>query len=403
MTPSLANSHRKRSFRPLCFPPKLGWGVILSGVAISLLVGCGGKSSESVSRIESIPQRPLRAMESAVRRGQWQEAWGLSDAVLESHPDDAEAIATVARVAHENGKPDVAAELLVRACRAESFRNASRVQQAMIAMIRVGKLHEGMEMLEEAIGQQPEQHETRRWLFDFYVGTENRNAAVPHGRFLVRQRRFDLELLLSLGNTGRRSLDDKPLEEMIARNPDDKRPLLGSAKRDFDQRAYEQSITTLRSIIQAHDDYLPARALLGRVLAASGNYEALEKWASEQPESIGAYTDYWTAVGDWARSKQQFAAAARAYWEATRIDADVMECWSKLSMTLPQAKVDQAEIPRETLERVDCARICSARWTSARAVSSDRVGSRGQWRSISWKRFATWGVFGKLKLGHRSR
>ena len=153
-----------------------------------------------------------------------------------SIPDDAETIAKVARIAHETGKPDVAAELLVKSCRAESFKNAVRVQQAMIAMIGVGRLHEGMEMLEEAIQKQPLQHETRRWLFDFYMGTENRNAGVPHGRFLVRHRKFDLELLQSLSNTERRTQETQPLDEMTSRNPDDKRPLLGEREEQVRSR-----------------------------------------------------------------------------------------------------------------------------------------------------------------------
>ena len=73
----------------------------------------------------------------------------------------------------------------------------------------------------------------------------------------------------------------------------------------------------LRSIVQAHQDYLPAQAMLGRALAASGQYDELEKWSAAQPESIEAYSGYWLALGDWARSKGQPAAAARAYWEAT--------------------------------------------------------------------------------------
>ena len=67
------------------------WRHCLLGMIITLLVGCGGDSSQT--GVDPVPPRPLRTMDSLIRRGMWQEAWDLSDAVLETHPDDAEAIA----------------------------------------------------------------------------------------------------------------------------------------------------------------------------------------------------------------------------------------------------------------------------------------------------------------------
>ncbi len=321
----------------------------LALLSVLLLGGCSSKSPSG--GVAAQPENPLRALRAAVRKQQWQQAWELSDAVRIEHADDADVIATLARVAHENDKPEAAADLLAEACRVESFAQGARVLQAMIAMIGVGRLHEGMEMLEEALQYQPQQHETRRWLYDFYMGTENRLAGVPHGRFLVRERRFDLQLLLALSNTERRTQDADPLDEMTSRNPDDKRPLLGAAKAQFDEGDYEKSIVTLRSIVAAHDDYLPAQTLLGRALAAAGRHEEFEQWAATQDSEIEKYGGYWIGVGDWARSRQQVAAAARAYWEATQRDPDVMESWSKLSTALEQLPADEA-LSAETLERI---------------------------------------------------
>lgn len=324
---------------------------LIVGLALVALPGCGSKSSVP-EEVAPPPQRPLRTMNSAIRRNQWQQAWEVSDAVLAEHGDDAEVLATVAQVAHASGKPEAAADLLVRACRAESFENESRVQQAMIAMIAVGRLYEGMAMLEEAIEQQPQQHETRRWLYDFYMGTENRLSGLPHGRFLVRQRKFDLDLLLDLSNTQQRTADSRPLDEMTARNPDDKRPLLGGAKTDFDMGKYDQCIETLNSILEAHPDYLPAEALLGRVLAATSQFDAVQQWAGQQQEPIKQFIGYWLAIGDLYRSQGQTEAAARAYWEATRRDIDVMEPWSKLSTAMQQLSANDASIAPQMLESI---------------------------------------------------
>lgn len=325
----------------------------IAGGLVLLFSAAGCRNESNQANTQPPPQRPLRSMNSLVRRGQWQQAWELADSVLETHPEDAEAIAVVARVAHEVGQPESAADLLIKACRAEGFRKPDRVRQAMIAVVGVGKLYEGMAMLEEAITAQPEQDENRRWLFDFYMGTEDRVSGTPHGRYLVQKRKFDLKLLKALSNTERRNLDDKPLEEMTSRNPDDKRPLLGAAKRDFDEGRFDQAVATLRTIADAHPGYFPAQALLGRALAAAGKLEEVKAWVDQQPEEVHLYSDYWIALGDWARATEQDEAAASAYWEATKRDADVVESWSKLSTMIQRLQSKGSQFPEDTRKSIE--------------------------------------------------
>lgn len=295
------------------------------------------------------PQRPIRAMESAIRRGKWQQAAEFVDAVLAEHGDDAEVIANAARVVFENGDKSRAAELLVRACQAESFSNPARVRQATIAMIGEGRFHEGIELLESAVAANPEQQENRRWLYDFYMGAEDRYAGLPHGRALVRQRAFDVELLTTLSNTERRTLDSKPLMEMAARNPDDKRPMLGAAKSNYDKGDFGKCIEQLREIIEAHPDYLPAQALLGRALATDGRFRELAGWLDSAVSGVEQYPEYWVAVGDWLRSEGRGAEAARAYWEATQRDPDWMETWSKLSSTIESLPDGALDLPDDAI------------------------------------------------------
>ena len=62
---------------------------------------------------------------------------------------------------------------------------------------------------------------------------------------------------------------------------------------------------------------------------------------------------YWLALGDWSRAKGYTAAAARAYWEAARRDADVMESWSKLSTALKQLQSTGTDLPLAMVESVE--------------------------------------------------
>ena len=315
-----------------------------------LAVGCG---KEGGSGGVELPPRPLRSMNTAIRRGDWTTAASHSDAVLQKHADEPDTIALVAQVAHSNGDVEKAAELLVRACSVESFSNPARIQQAMIALIGVGQLHEGIEMLEEAVAKNPADSESRRWLYDFHMGTENRIRGLPHGKTLVQERKFDLELLTSLSNTERRTQDAKPLDEMISRNPADKRPLVGDAKIKFDEGDYAAASELLRSIIQQHPDYVPAQTLLGRSLAADGKFDALATWAAKQEQPVAMSPEYWLALGDWSRGQNHPAEATRAYWEATVADPDMLEAWSKLSRSLKVLPASSGEIPDNVLRAIE--------------------------------------------------
>ena len=331
------------------FTPSLLLGGMLLLVT---LIGCGGDASPTSPAVAPPPLRPLRAMQSAVRRGQWQQAGEFADQVLKEHADDPEAVASVAQVVFQNGDKARAAELLMQACRAESFANGNRVQQTMIAMIGEGRLHEGMELLEEAVAAQPDQQATRRWLYDFYMGAENRQAGLPHGRILVRQRAFDIDLLKTLSNTERRFQDSKPLNEMTSRNPDDKRPLLGTAKSKFDAGDLAGCIDQLREIVSVHADYLPAQALLGRALATDGRYGELETWMKSQQDQIQDYPEYWVAMGDWLRAEGRLRESARAYWEATERDVDWMESWSKLVSAIESLEDQSIELDDAEMEGI---------------------------------------------------
>ena len=308
-------------------------------IATLLFPGCSPSVDQTV---EPPPARPLRMMESALRRGQLQEAWQYVSDVIEQHGDDPAVLSQVARLAHEVAEPEEAAKYLVRACEAETYSNPQRVQQAMIALVGVGKLYEGLDFLEATVTQHPDQHESRRWLFDLLMGSEDRQAGLPHGRYLIRARQFDVELLKALSNTEYRTMDAQPLLQMTERYPDDTRPLLGDARQKFDERDYTEAIRVLDSITDKFPNFAPAQSLLGRAYAGSGDWKNFETWAEQVPETVSNYPNYWLALGDWARSNEKYSEAARCYWEATQVDPDVLEAWTKLSLSLRRMNLDPA-------------------------------------------------------------
>ena len=304
------------------------------------MMGCGGSSDKNVAELGE--RDPLHEMRYLAINGRAQEAWTYCDKVLEQHGDDPETVAYVAQIAHANQQSQRVAELLQKACELESFANEQRVNQAVVALIGVGKIMESIEMLEKSVAAQPSQIEPRRLLYDFYVGTENRPKSVMHGRKLVRQRSFDVPLLMNLPNTEYRMLESAPLAEMSKRNPNDKRPKIGTAKVAIDRGDTDAAISTCKEILQSHPDFTPAQALLCSAYASTNQLAKLESFATKVTDGIESFVEYWVAIGDWATEKELHDQAARCYWEGTRAAPDHAAAWFKLNNALQQMKETDA-------------------------------------------------------------
>ena len=328
-----------------------------------------GRSNAATQASEQSPsQTPLHKMRYNVLNGRMDEAWKYADDVVKQNSDDPEAMATLAQVAHAVGHPERAAELLSKACEAENYADEQRVVQTMVAYIAVGKFFDGIPILESAITQQPNHHETRRLLFDFFIGTENRPKALEHGYALVKQREFDLPLLLNLGNTETRALTSAPLKEVSKRNPDDKRPLIGDAKIAFDKGDLQESVMLSKEILASHPKFLPAQALLCFALAASSEFDQLDSFTkSGIDDGIETFPVYWLALGDAARHRDRHGAAATAYWKATRCDVGYAEAWAKLASSLRKSDPKQTGVTEQQLAAIDKRATLLSRFNQQRS------------------------------------
>jgi tetratricopeptide (TPR) repeat protein len=313
---------------------------------------------------------PVGTLKLSSSKRQWDDAWGacevilseagINPAALEQATDDqfaeieSDTLLLMARAAYETGRTDQSTCFLRFSCQNQSYQDPARVRQAMIAMISDGHYYDGLAFLGRALDAQPDQHETRRWLFDFYIGADDRVSALPHGRQLVLDRQFDLDLLTALSSTERRTLDAKPLDQMVTRNPNDKRPLLGAAKTKFDESKYDEAIRILKEIGQTHPNDHPSQAMLGQSYAAAGRFDELETWASMQTVGIENYPGYWIALGDWARWKGDRGEAIRAFAQAATCgDPDVVQIYTRLATLLPEFTAAGQGVSKELVTAVN--------------------------------------------------
>lgn len=326
----------------------LKWMFCLATFGVILTTGCQSHREEQAQHASL---SSLNQFRDAVSRQDWKKAWGFSEQVLLLHGNDLDTLRTVARVAYLNERPVAAAGLLVDAAKLDQFNDPALVQQGTVALISVGRLFEALELLDRAVESQPAHHELRRLLFDFLVGVEDHKAAQIHGRELVFQRQFDFDLLMALCEVnGERELKNAPLDVCIERNPQDLRPKIGAAKREFDQGAIGQSQEILREILQRHPRYEPAMMLLGRSLVRSGDIDQLSEWAKSLSSDTEDHWEYWIILGDWARHHGHLEEAIRGYWEATERNPNVAEAWSKLGTALKASRNDGAEETERYLE-----------------------------------------------------
>lgn len=371
--------------------------VVLLSFPLTVTSGCG---KQDLPEARQSPERPLGELRLAMRKQKWAEAWQYSDAVLKAHPDDADAIASVAMVAQHLEKPNEVADLLTKACSVESFSNDGRVRQAMIALVGAGRLYDAIDLLEETIEAVPSRHATRRWLYDLYINSGNRAEAIPHGRTLVRLRQFDTKLLLSLGIPPSAKDDLGSTLEMVRRNPDDKRPLLRQANKLLNSGEVDEATELLQQITGQHPEFQPAQLLYAMALAESGDIDAYEKWLSEQDtSSLDTKAEYWIAKATIAAAKKDPQDALRFYWNASQRNPDLTKPWSSILKLANDLKIDSPDQIssitdrleslqqiRSSMERFDQMGSISRRLATDIAVELEKLGRL--WEAEAWASIA---------------
>lgn len=330
-------------------------------VSCILTLGCTAPKATDQDSQDQLATEPtasgaddaLDGMQAAMEAGDWSTAQSFVKAVLIEHSDSPKVLRAAARVAHESGDRDLAASLLLDAVHAEEFEATENVRRAVIGMVAVGKIFDGIELLSEELKRYPDRHGARRLLFDFLNAMELHEQSAEHGKRLVMNRQFDFDLLLELSNTEDRLLENDSNTHLLKQNPSDQRAALADAKVSFDREKIGEAEQTLGRILDLHPDDLPARLLLGRVRVSAGKIHSLADWFQNLSGDYESSWQYWMILGDYARFHGDHVGAARAYWESSRRNPDVLQVWSKLAVTLNRmngshinsdAEIDNAKI-----------------------------------------------------------
>lgn len=325
----------------------------LLALTIFVMSGCGARNSvppptaEPPTAEPSTAQTtddPKKALEIAIASREWSTAMMHAQQAMIAYPDDADVLTNAAIATAQTGDRIEAAQLLVEAVKASPDpTTGQRVENALTALLDVGRLYDSIELLRSVVRDHTDANEYRKNLVGFLGEAQLTKELAEQAEILIRQRDFDLPLLLATTDNSARRFSQNSIELMLKLNPQDERPRLGAAKQFLDRRNAKQSEIILREIIAQHPDFSPGHAMLGIALVAQGKREALPGWYQSLPDGMTGYAGYWVAIGDWALGEGNSEGAVRALAEATRRAPNESSYWAMLLTALRQWGVENPE------------------------------------------------------------
>ncbi|MGI9441802.1 MAG: tetratricopeptide repeat protein, partial [Rubripirellula sp.] len=160
-------------------------------------------------------------------------------------------------------------------------------------------------------------------------------------RQFARRGGADPETLQVLADPRRVEPDIEMCERLLAKNPEDLRPQFALARAEANELSWSKVKTRLQPVVQRHPDFLPGQMLYGLALVQQGEFAALPEWHQSVPASARTFPDYWMVAGSWAKHEKKYDEAARAFWEAVRLDSSgYPEALPNLLFALKQLKRD---------------------------------------------------------------
>ena len=301
------------------------------------LLGCRNESPPATQSAKQSFGEPgakdvIQELQRALETESWEDAERLATQALIARPDDPDVLTKVAIAKAKGGDRVTAAKLLVNAVEASGYETkGNRINHAIGALVDVGRVYDAIELIEQVLQRDPSSHQHRRMLIGFLGEMQLSKDFGRHMNFLIRGRTFDLPLLLATTETNTRRFSTSTIEELLKRNPQDRRPRLGIAQEHLRQRNVSEAETVLREIIERHPQFAPAYALLGRALVLRGKIDALAQWHDELPAQTNEFPGYWVALGAAAAASGRTDCAVRAFGEATRRAPNDITAWTWLN------------------------------------------------------------------------
>ena len=261
----------------------------------------------------------------ALEAGEDETAFALGRQAMRLAPDDPQVVFLNAMILGKRNRFPEAIRMLDQLAVTTPEVRLPALGQTADWLVRYGQWSEAERRYRALLEQFPESALVHRNLAQLMLRQGRSSEAAPHLDQLCRLGDVTEEELRSLLNLLHPFAGDRASPTM------DPIGALGKARNEISQGNWEQA----REELEASDSIGAAEiALLGRVEAKLGDFEALTQWKTSTSDSIDPYADGWVARGSLSARQGNHANAVRSFAEAVLRDQTDHQAYSLMGESL---------------------------------------------------------------------
>jgi tetratricopeptide (TPR) repeat protein len=256
-------------------------------------------------------------------------------------PEDASALELLGDLSAQQRQTNAAIDAYQAAVKLADPPSENLLDKLSLQFTDAGRVFDTLDVLQQWIELYPNQVQPRMDYVGLVSTLGMADQAVPSLKWLTKrfakQGSPDPQVLQVLANPHRVEPDPEFCRSLLERYPDDLRPQYSLARFDALELRWEAVKTRLEPVLERHPDYLPAFTLYGRALTELDQFEQLAAWHDRLPSSAETSPEYWLVAGSWAQANGEPGQAARAFWQAAKLDQTNMpEIFSRWLTSLRQ-------------------------------------------------------------------
>ncbi len=329
----------------------------------------------------------LKGAESAVRRR------------LLADPHDVRGLELSGDIAARRRDTTAAIQMYRAAVEQSDPPTESLLDKLAVQLVVAGRAFDTLNVLRERIHWHPNTVQTRSEFAGLAAVLGLAEIGVPELRWLSQHGHSDPEAWPVLANPRRVEPDGDFCQTLLKLNPADRRPEFGLACLDAQELKWAKVVKRLRPVMEQHPDFVAAFNLYALALTELNEFDKLPAWQRRVPDKAKLSPEYWLVAGLWAQQQGKNAEAARAFWEAIRLDeVGYPEAMTNLLQALKQmGREEDADLVADQINKYVAMRDAvktyfereaksqQAAWRVAKAMED--VGRL--WEAAGWALMAT--------------
>jgi tetratricopeptide (TPR) repeat protein len=320
-------------------------GFAVATLVVLVAIGCNPSSlppppaaSSSDASSESFDAQSVYQL---INDGRLNDANEVVRKLLAANPNDPNGLLAAATLAMSQGNQAKAIELFDRidfeagavAMAAQAYASELQLDQS--------RWFDSIERMERMSKKWPDQVKIESQLSSIYGAMGMAWESRPHLFSLVRSGQSNPEQMVSLLDRGWPTLSIETCEAAMKTFPEDLRPRMGHLTKEALTQNWDVVAKDAVPVIEQHPKFAAANVLYGRALLELNRIDELQRWGAGLAEEVKQHPDYWIIAARAATLGGDPRAAARAYWEACRIDPDSTESHYQLAALLTELQRPQ--------------------------------------------------------------